>query len=882
VDPVPLSQALEEEYASLGRDLHPGPAPAPSDEGARLRDLRRRIHSSSVPLSALCISGGGIRSATFALGALQELARRGLLPHFDYLSTVSGGGYIGSWLTAWIHRAQGLAGVVPRLAQSRPAADEPAGAVDPVAHLREFNNYLTPRLGAASPDTWTLVAIIVRNLLLNWLVLLPLLMAALMVPRILVSFLQVSPPYQPPPFSGFAMVEAATLLLAAVLYAIAAYHTMASLPSLAQRPLGQGDFLRGALATLLGAAALTVVAFWWFWDDLGAKPTFLQITVASLVVSGLGWVAYAAWSGRTHGGRRSARQVFGPGALITAILGLCSGAAVSLVAHQVFAHAQQRHGLSLYATLALPMILGGMVLGNALATGLTSRMLGDQDRESMARGNAYVLLFLFGWLAVSAIVLVVPRLLFGRPWLHGTLTSIGVLAGWITAMRSGAPARAAASGGGPAAALRIAQKLALPAFVVVLMIALSVLTNWILSVTGLVSVPWTDHRALVHASQPHATVGLTAALVLLALVMGHYINVNTFSLHGMYRNRLVRAYLAASKPPASGATWFTGFDGANDIPMHELRGQRPLHVLNLTLNLVTSRRLAWQQRKAESFTVTPLHAGSMDLGYRDAASYGGKGGISLGTAMTISGAAASPNMGYHSSPLVGFTMMLLNARLGSWLGNPGRAGAHTWRRDGPASAVSSVVREMLGLTDDTSGYVYLSDGGHFENLALYEMVLRRCRTIVVLDGGCDGDFTYEDLGNALRKIRIDLQVPIEFDDAMIKPLRDRKRRCAVAAIRYSAVDDTAADGRLVYVKPVLMGDEPPDVLSYAARCAAFPHEGTDNQWFNEAQTESYRALGQHTVEEMCRGWRGGSLEDFASHVAASYLGHGTERQPRAV
>lgn len=162
------------------------------------------------------------------------------------------------------------------------------------------------------------------------------------------------------------------------------------------------------------------------------------------------------------------------------------------------------------------------------------------------------------------------------------------------------------------------------------------------------------------------------------------------------------------------------------------------------------------------------------------------------------------------------------------------------------------------------------------------MVLRRCRTIVVLDGGCDGDFTYEDLGNALRKIRIDLKVPIEFDDAMLKPLREKKRRCAVAAIRYSAVDDNAVDGRLIYIKPLLVGEEAPDVMSYASQSPAFPHEGTDNQWFTEAQTESYRALGEHTIEELCRGWRGGSLDDFASHVAASYLGQGADRQPRAV
>jgi hypothetical protein len=184
--------------------------------------------------------------------------------------------------------------------------------------------------------------------------------------------------------------------------------------------------------------------------------------------------------------------------------------------------------------------------------------------------------------------------------------------------------------------------------------------------------------------------------------------------------------------------------------------------------------------------------------------------------------------------------------------------------------VASVVREMLGLTDETGPYVYLSDGGHFENLALYEMVVRRCRSIVILDGGCDADFTYEDLGNALRKIRIDLGVPIEFDDARLAPLRSRTRRAAVARIRYSAVDSTKKDGWLLYVKPMLLGNEPPDVQSYAASSPTFPHESTSNQWFNESQTESYRMLGQFTVAEIC-GEFDGELKELGDYVAREYL-----------
>ena len=281
---------------------------------------------------------------------------------------------------------------------------------------------------------------------------------------------------------------------------------------------------------------------------------------------------------------------------------------------------------------------------------------------------------------------------------------------------------------------------------------------------------------------------------------------------------------------------------------------------------MSGRNLAWQQRKAESFTVSPLHAGSHRVGFRrtwyheSGRCYGGwENGISLGTAMTISGAAASPNMGYHSSPVIGFLLTLFNVRLGWWLGNPGPAGYKTFPVSFPVSAIRPTVDEAFGLTDDDNKYVYLSDGGHFENLGLYEMVLRRCRLVLVSDAGCDPTCTFEDLGNAIRKIRIDLGVPIEIDAPI--PIYPREtgpepqrvgKYCAVGRIRYSCVDGTAAsdDGMLVYVKPALYGQEPPDVYNYARTSPAFPHEPTLDQFFSESQFESYRALGYHIASRI--------------------------------
>ena len=322
----------------------------------------------------------------------------------------------------------------------------------------------------------------------------------------------------------------------------------------------------------------------------------------------------------------------------------------------------------------------------------------------------------------------------------------------------------------------------------------------------------------------------------------------------MYRQRLIRAFLGASNPRRA-PNPFTGFDEKDNMPMCELPSHKPLHVVNMTLNLVHGRTLAWQQRKAEPFSVTRLHSGSCRLRYRTSALYGGRyldnlEPISLGTAMTISGAAASPNMGYNSSPLLTIVMTLFNARLGWWLGNP-RDKSDRWKRPGPRFGIRQFIDEAFGRNDDTNPWIYLSDGGHFDNLGLYEMVLRRCAVIVVSDGGADPLYAYEDLGNAVRKIRIDLGISISFPETMPRAFvraDATNRHCVVGQICYRAVDPGAKDGVIIYLKPSLTGDEPTDVLHYASTDANFPHQTTVDQFFDEPQFESYRRLGAHVVE----------------------------------
>ena len=224
-------------------------------------------------------------------------------------------------------------------------------------------------------------------------------------------------------------------------------------------------------------------------------------------------------------------------------------------------------------------------------------------------------------------------------------------------------------------------------------------------------------------------------------------------------------------------------------------------------------------------------------------------------------------------------------RLGWWLGNPGKEGDSTYKIEGPSTAIRPLAEETFGLTTDDKPWVYLSDGGHFENLGIYEMVRRRCRFILVIDAGCDPDFQFEDLGNALRKTYIDLGVRIHFprtrqdEKSCRKPPKgswQAKRNqsndeashqearplspipyFAVGTIDYAEADgEDAEQGVLLYVKPAYHGTsrvEGAGVRSYADDNPAFPHEPTADQWFSESQFESYRSLALDIAGTMMAG-----------------------------
>ncbi len=1033
---LPLHEVLEAEFVALHGEL-PSDYPSSTESETRLKGLWGAIHGLKEKRAALCISGGGIRSATFGLGILQGLARCGLLEKFHYLSTVSGGGYIGSWLSAWIKNdPDGIRGVVDELKRRPDSTLEPEP--QPVRHLREFSNYLAPRTGLTSVDFWTLITTFVRNMFLNWLVLISWLAAAMMIPRLYLAAINLQPNW---PAWGLDMdltkyAQIANqikhdwdiwlnilLAIGGASIAIAMAYAIIDVPSTGNARLPQRRFLEFRQLPLM-LASLVLTEWWALIRSVhGSEPfeagewrsKFVIFFVACYVVGGVFATVILAFRKQKRE-RRIFNSLwrFSIIALAAAFAGFC----LSTIATRMFleppiqftltrdleatpipwskqkikipqgtqgviTQIERRYTIETpekkgrisetdlgpvelkpdqklpiqyklkhdsealptpwptpwnrektkfaagtqveitevrklytiqtpqgparitdneisalqlkpnqklperfplpapasnavkYVSFAPALVLGVLLLVNFLFTGLTSWVTKDEDREWWGRSAAWILITIFGWIVINVIVL------WGAQAISATPNRLGVFLGEVKATPQAKGLLGAFGGvtGLVSALLAIRSKLSskfgekagfqwlLVVGAVVFFVLLAIIISWVLVLVG--SQPWAQHAtAWLLGGAPEqiidpnswriqlfVVVFLTCVMLLFGIVIGFFINANKFSLHATYRNRLIRAYLAASRTIRR-PNLFTGFDPDDNIKLGDLSPDKPIHVLNGALNVIRGEQLAWQERKAESFTMSRLHCGSFKVGYRPSPQYGEA--ITLGTAMAISGAAANPNMGYHSSPVLGLLMTLFNVRLGWWLGNPGSPGAKTWRRKGPRYSVGPLFSEAIGNATDHYKYVNLSDGGHFENLGIYEMVLRRCHFIVVSDGGEDPECAYADLGEAVRKIRIDFGIPIEFGTMTIYPrsaidtLKTPGHNCAVGRIRYSVVDGAdAPDGIIVYIKPTCYGDEPRDIYEYFKTNPTFPHESTSDQFFSESQFESYRMLGAYTMEKFC-------------------------------
>jgi len=888
--------------------------------------------------SALCLSGGGVRSATFNLGIIQGLARHGLLDKFDYLSTVSGGGFIGGWLSAWIRR-EGMEKVCADLKNppESPLKPDPR----PVEHLRIYSNYLSPQPGLLSADTWTLVASVGRNLFLTWLVFVPVLIALLLLPRLWTAIVLRSTMFQ---YSW-----RISLAIGAVSGLWALGYIGWHLPSANEYKLatstvcrykgGQGKFIKRCLIWFVVSSAALAV-FLWTWQQPGTSPLpWYYYSGFMAVLSGVALLTVflkiiLESKNKTQDENCKPPNIWsmlGATVIIVLVVPVIAG----FIAHSVILLALpifQRYPL-VYTVFSVPLILMLLGVKTALIAGFVSRFSKDYDQEWWARAGAWILIVVMAWSIVHLLVLYGPLLLLtlsGPYWAlrNGGLSALtwadwgqllamiaGIVSGAVTlfggvSAKTPANSKEAQKAGKGGLLLALATQLLAPIFLGFLIILLSFGTNWILGWASQIinqALPtWSGpkftyplsawHIALLKDTPFRLLFVISILIALLGCGVGLLISTNVFSLQYLWRNRIIRAYLGASHRKRDPDD-FTGFDSFDNLQMHELwpqpgsktetcttREDRPradlppardskklFHILNMALNLTGGEKLQWQDRKAESFTVSPLHAGSYWLGYRRSKYYGGTDGITLGASIAISGAFVSPNMGFMmSSPVVRFLMAVFNVRFGWWLGNPGKHGDKTFELDSPYLSVLPFLNEAFGNIDDKSPYVYLSDGGHFENLGLYEMVLRRCRLIVVCDATTDPDYSFESLAMSIRQIRVDLGVPIDIPELSVGvPSQNLKSKyCAIGRIRYSCVDkdrpasaqtsdgekdyDDDYDGVLIFIKPSLIGQEPRDIINYWQSRAGFPQENITDQWFSEAQFESYRALGSYMIEAICR------------------------------
>lgn len=1020
-------------------------------EGSARRDAPSAGTPAPPPnLVGLALSGGGVRSATFALGLLQGLSRHGVLKAFDYVSTVSGGGFTGGWWSAWLSRPDRQPkDIFPEperrepdrwsayLRQDTTDAAMSARRRDPIHHLRLFANYLTPRKGTLSGDTWRAGTIVVRNLILTWLVLLPILLAATLGGQLYFTL-------NPDAVKGFVSsgvqkevkeAERTVSTSAAAGQAASGANREAVTKEIRKARWASIRERAGVaarpLSVLLGwMIALTVL--WMMCGPAGGRMQFWFTVLGTAGAGAIVYVLYGALTESRSGGMPwnspwfqlfaagIALLVIGfrlipPGVLqsvretarldllrnrivrvhATLLVALAAVAAVLLVAgfsHDVVwylfdpdaggaVRVKQAGGWAAVATTVGAMLYTGFsgaptggdgtahrepglksrlvfaaapvltvtllavlaaAVGRELITDLgQGRGVDRRIDEAFLMGIAVFLMFalfevcerhddlprwrqvvvpaaaalvgaIVWWVVPAPLAMSLPRMLLwtggavalllggwavsrapkqddtspedgpgakamrihraatsvlcvlavvGLVWLH--LRQGGVLAdppGWTVAYAS-------RIGGGRFERTLLAVLVACAAFIWVERIlapsdrkrARGLVTLLALVVTARLLIPFIPSSSALYSI---AAVTLMMFALVWVVGLGWMADPNMLSLHNFYKARLVRAYLGASNPDRR-AEQITESAMGDDIRMQALRNCEvgaPYHLVNTTLNLVGGRDLTTAQRSADSFVIGKRFCGSSRTGYRPTADYM-DGKLSVGTAVAVSGAAASPNMGSKTpSAALAMLMAFLNVRLAFWAPTPNRA---RWRDAQPRLWPFYLLRECLSQTNDLSAYCCLSDGGHFDNTGLYPLVARGCRYIVLSDCGADPTPCFEDMGNAIRRCRIDFGVEIDLN--IEKFLRAEGKPAAahfvVGSITYKKehathlgwtdTKDESLRGVIVWIKPALTAkDESVDVRQYALENTVFPQQTTADQWFDEAQFESYRRLGEDSADEV--------------------------------
>lgn len=839
---------------------------------------------------ALALSGGGIRSATFCFGVLQALARapyapanrplgstgdspaERLLPRFDYLSTVSGGGYMGSFFSSLFQPGRLRPSNGTEQAQARQAAEDAYRVLSyqPPGRIHSSTNYRAAPVGAG-PTAW----------------------------------LRENGRYLTPTGAGD------------LLYALAmtwrnwvAVHLVIGLPIL--------------LVTALLALTQGVACSRWnlFCDHLLAIPLGIAlVAVAPLMLAY--WLIYS---------RKTQDE---PPALLNWATGSALGMALALgwLTCQV---PDTADWLPVPARDLLWVVVTVLALGLAWCVALVASQRlkqrpddGGLDADNVRNYRVNVTRALstaITWAAAALVLVLVHQLtvelytVLARHW-QGSLT-FSVLPVLIWLVRHLARSRDEKPAPGllkklPLDALALVAGLAL---LLAVTLAWGLLAHWF---------AWSGRVPGAHLGDAQLfRFGLLAVIALvMAVVTGQFIGfINLSSLQAFYAARLTRAYLGASNGQRFDVSCAQSRRrmsvsqtlSRDDIPLKDYYGKRtagPLHLINVTMNLTVdpAEQLVQRDRKGKPLCVAPYRytpGGEQDQvtsfildGQRKSRQPpNGRGEInqplSLGQWVATSGAAASTGLGRQTSLGLSLLLGLANVRLGTWWQSNFVGRAKPLSRLGEASSHWLPTQTYLfyELTARFHGHrrdkLYLTDGGHFENTATYELLrpARDIELVVMCDCGCDPEYRFDDLANLVRLSRIDHDLEIEEDSGVLRhPLLSQvfgstqslraatepsDRRCAVLLNVFHTPDRENPDiprrltSRILLIKPRLIEGVPTDVLNYVRANPDFPNQTTGDQFFDEAQFESYRQLGL-SIGQLLFG--DGQRPNNIAHALSRYL-----------
>lgn len=718
---------------------------------ARIIKSRRRARNLISDLDdpiGLSLSGGGIRSAATCLGAIQALSIDGRFQNFDYVSTVSGGGYTGACLSAAMSKPGG--GEFPFGADVK---DSPV-----VAHIRNYSNYLLPRNRSAVRNWSEVAAILARGLLAN------------------------------------AICVLAFVFLAAAITVSVFRNT---------GELADANFVL-RLLTLI-------------WSGFVQPTQFSFNFILPLVASGAFAIALTAWAVLRTWPRLDGFTSDTSSKFLTLSAASLGAAGVLLFLDLQPLAIKQAGTLHKFSLPNLDLLGTTLAAFGTIVSALASTL--GKFLETSKRSNKKGTIALRGITsaAIFLAALVLPLLIWASYVLLCARVLAPTSAGLATGLAPHAPKR----------------------------------VIWI--ATGIF---W-------------------------AIMLG--LRSNGYSLHRLYRDRLSKAFLVSTAKAsavsrqgterlAKTAAKIGDLPPLDAIKLSALRDSLgPYPLINAALNLQGSLAANKRGRNADFFVFTPHYVGSELTGFAktdDVEAIDSR--VDLASAMAISGAAASANMGGNTVRALSPTLSLLNIRLGYYLKNPRYFGEvlPNWRSRLRVwfSTISDrfyLFIEMFNGLTEKRRHVYLTDGGHIENLGVYALLQRRCRLIFAIDAEADPDISCESLLKLERYARIDLGIRMVLPWEAIRrrsqatsdaiPGHDVERQkgphIAVGRIFYP----DGEPGIIVYTKSSLSGDEKDYILDYAERNPSFPHETTGDQFFSEEQFEMYRALGFHMVDGLFKG-----------------------------